>query len=447
MRGINIVLLVYFFVAFPKINAQKSNSIDSLKNKFINCNSDTQKVNLLINLYYKYSHVDADSSNMYALKALKYATLTKNDKFLAIANFITGISYMTIGDTKKNINHQFISLKYSEALNDKSLILKNYNSIANCYASQRNFDIALIYYKKANSISEEINDKNISVILMNIGNIYYEKGYKENDFTKAYKYYLESLKFAKQEKNADQISAVLSNLSLTYCDDKKYKEALKCLTEALVLSDSLGFEENKISIYYLLGRVKTGLKLYDEGLLYFNKSLALAVNMNDKDYISENYISIAELNSDLGNYKLAYEFHKKYKAAEDSLITVSSLRELNELQTKYETTKKQKENELLTTQNKLSTQTIKQQKITSYFIIAGLILALGLAYFIFRGLKNQRNANKVISMQKQEVEKQKIIVEEHQKEILASIHYAKRIQNAMLPQEKFIERKIKQLNK
>ena len=61
---------------------------------------------------------------------------------------------------------------------------------------------------------------------------------------------------------------------------------------------------------------------------------------------------------------------------------------------KYKTEKKEKENQLLNAQNQLSSETIKQQKIVSYFIITGLVLALGLAFFIFKGLKNQRKAKR-----------------------------------------------------
>lgn len=46
-----------------------------------------------------------------------------------------------------------------------------------------------------------------------------------------------------------------------------------------------------------------------------------------------------------------------------------------------------------------------------------------------------------------ELAEEKHLVEEKQKEILDSIRYAKRIQNALLPQEKYINRKIKDLKK
>ena len=54
--------------------------------------------------------------------------------------------------------------------------------------------------------------------------------------------------------------------------------------------------------------------------------------------------------------------------------------------------------------------------------------------------------------QKEEIEKQNekiqfafYEIEEKQKEILDSIHYARRIQNSLLPTEKYIEKKLRSL--
>jgi serine phosphatase RsbU (regulator of sigma subunit) len=75
----------------------------------------------------------------------------------------------------------------------------------------------------------------------------------------------------------------------------------------------------------------------------------------------------------------------------------------------------------------------------SYMLAGGLIFMGALAFFIFRGLKESRRKNKIISEQKQEVEEQKFIIEEKNKEIIDSIHYAKNLQNAILPSKKTLD--------
>ena len=52
----------------------------------------------------------------------------------------------------------------------------------------------------------------------------------------------------------------------------------------------------------------------------------------------------------------------------------------------------------------------------------------------------------MIELQKEEVTEQKEKVEEKQKEILDSIRYAKKIQTALITSERYIYRKLNELN-
>ena len=88
----------------------------------------------------------------------------------------------------------------------------------------------------------------------------------------------------------------------------------------------------------------------------------------------------------------------------------------------------------------------RRQKVISYSVGIGLVFVLILAFFIFRSNRQKQKANQIITLQKKEVENQKNLIEEKQKEIIASIKYAQRIQQSLLPTEKFIERIFKNKN-
>jgi hypothetical protein len=68
-------------------------------------------------------------------------------------------------------------------------------------------------------------------------------------------------------------------------------------------------------------------------------------------------------------------------------------------------------------------------------------------YFIYKAFTRIKQKNKIISLQKREVEKAKQLVEHKQTEILDSIKYAKRIQQSLLPTEKYICKSINTLKK
>ena len=84
----------------------------------------------------------------------------------------------------------------------------------------------------------------------------------------------------------------------------------------------------------------------------------------------------------------------------------------------------------------------QKQKIVRNAFIAGFILMMILAVFIFRSYRNKQKANKIILSQKNEVEKQKTIVDQKQKQIVDSINYAQRIQNSILVSEQEIQKQF-----
>ena len=70
--------------------------------------------------------------------------------------------------------------------------------------------------------------------------------------------------------------------------------------------------------------------------------------------------------------------------------------------------------------------------------LSTLLLFLGILRFA------NENFEKMLVSERQEIAKQKEVIEEKQKEILDSIHYAKRIQTALLTNEKYIERVLRE---
>ncbi len=96
---------------------------------------------------------------------------------------------------------------------------------------------------------------------------------------------------------------------------------------------------------------------------------------------------------------------------------------------------------------KLQLATLEKQKLILYFVILAFLLVSILGYYIYRGYKIKKEANirleeknRTISIQKDEIEKQRDIaaaqrdqIAYQKKHITDSIMYAKRIQTALIP--------------
>jgi serine phosphatase RsbU (regulator of sigma subunit) len=83
------------------------------------------------------------------------------------------------------------------------------------------------------------------------------------------------------------------------------------------------------------------------------------------------------------------------------------------------------------------------EKDTVIMIIAALsVVGVILLLFTIRSNNQRRKANKLLQEQKNEIEKQKHLVDEKQKEILDSINYAKRIQTALMANSKVLSENL-----
>ena len=177
------------------------------------------------------------------------------------------------------------------------------------------------------------------------------------------------------------------------------------------------------------------------------KSLLIAREINAKDIIREIYVVMAKMHALQGKYQLAYEDHIRYSAIKDTLLNEESLSQINEMQTKYETEKKDKELVLKNAEIKQKTLESEKEQVFRYALFGGLFLTLVFGIFIFNRFRITQKQKRIIEIQKQQVEIQKEMVEMKQHEILDSIHYAKRIQKSMLTTEKYIEKELKRLMK
>ena len=91
-------------------------------------------------------------------------------------------------------------------------------------------------------------------------------------------------------------------------------------------------------------------------------------------------------------------------------------------------------------EKKLSAIKLKQERTQKKYLYIGL-LTIGLfGIFMYNRFRITKKQKQIIEEQKFIVEQQKELVDIKQKEILDSIHYAKRIQKAMFPNKNYINR-------
>ena len=380
----------------------------------------TESISDMLGIAYSYDNIGnvyinkgiVNKALEFFFKALKLQE-TSGDEY-GLANVLNniGIVYGNQGDYKKALEYYFKALKINESINNKLGIANSLNNIGTSYLKFRDFENAMIYENKSLALYEELgNIDGIANTSGNLGLVYYEK----NELDKSLKLYLKALAIQEELKNLDGVANTMTAIGGIYFYKHNYQLALQYSQKAMEYSQKLGYPDairNAASRLYEIYKVKGD---YQKAFESYDLYILMRDSVNNQE------TKKASIKS-----QLKYEYEKQ--AAADSV--------------KHAQTQKVKDAQL-----RAQNASLKQQKTQRYVLYGGLLLVVGILIFMI-------NRFRITQRQKALIQKQKVFVDEayeklHEKnkEVLDSIHYAQRIQKALITSEKYIDKQLNKLNK
>jgi len=357
----------------------------------------------------------------------------KNKRYVARANFGLCSYYMKNNDLKTASDLLFSALKDFEVLGDNRFIAKSYLQIAIINHKLKNNPKAIEFAKKSLDISTKYTYLNeIASAYNNLGNLYAAAGSPDISL----EYYQRALSIRKKRKHEFELSVILTNIGVIFFEKGQLEQAEKYFKEALVLNLKLKNKKNVAACYLNLGGICYNKNDFSKADFYYRETLKY-LNENDLALKETLYYNLGEVNFKLNNKEKAFAYQDSCMSVKDSIYSRESIKTLNEMQIKYETEKKEKENILLKREHEIeiavATEKEKKLNVITYSITGGLIIVILFSFVLSSRLKITRQQKRII-------ESQKHIVDEKQKEILDSIHYAQRLQNAILAKEEDIQK-------
>jgi len=431
---------------------QKYDSAISYSHNLLNV---IQKHKLNSNLTYLFNHIgfsyerlgDLDSSKLYfnKVRSIGADKIPYKDYLSAISHLAS--YYFDEGNYNEALAYYLEHLKISETKTDTFRIIGSLNNIGNVYLEITKPRKALEYYTRAIHFIDKKSDpcKYASALIL-VGSANSDIGYHENkqNFIDSALITLNVARsLSKTCEDQRFYSIALSNISNIYNSRGEYDKAIELLNQTI--SIKLSNEYPDISIdYYNLGDCYLKKKSFAKANEAFQKALSYSDELSLNEFVAI-YNALAKSFSITKDFTKAYYYQHLESLYKDSLHNQTSLEKRKELEMNFEFEKKEEIQKVAQDKKDfLSAQELKEQKQQRVYFGIGLLFAIAFSVYILFSLKKQRAANKIISEQKEEVEKQKHLIEEKQKEIIDSIKYAKRIQQSLLPTEKYI---IKKLNK
>lgn len=423
------------------------------------------------------------------LKALAENNLHKKDhpasltkvykKYLAAAYNNIGYFKMNLGDLTQTLDFYLQSLQIQEEIDDKEGMVSTLINIGFIYESQGNIPLALDFYHKSLKICAQIKDKvGEANALNNIAVIYQ----KQSD-AKALEYYQRSLTIYNELHDEIGISSSYNNLGSIYELKKDPLKALEYYTKSLEIKEKLGNKRGIAESLNNIGSVYRSQGNNDKALEYYMKSLKLMQELDNKYGIATTYSNIGnlylaqnklpkaleyglkamELSKQIayperiqgaanlltaiyrktGNYQKALEMFELNIVMRDSMNSQQNKKASIKNQFRYEYEKKAAADSIrVAEEKKVIAVQLKQEKTQRYALYGGLALVALFGAFMFNRFRVTQRQKVLIEIKEKETQQQKKLVEEKQKEIVDSITYAKRLQEAILPPQEFVDKYV-----
>jgi len=383
---------------------------------------------------------ETDKALDYFNKSLIISSEIRDTIGIIINNINMGNIRRDRGDFRLAQEHYYKTLDILRSFHDKKYISTVKTNMGMCFELQGNHSEARKCHLESLKLHEELNDKiGIAKDYNNIAMVYYG----ENNLPSALKYFKLALEI-KENIGALDPNAY-SNLGTCYGKMGNYEEELKNIKKGLEISIEQGNKESASISYVNKAVFFLRIGKFNDAKIDAIKSLSIAKDIKSKPLIANGYGVLAQIDSAAGDYKGAYANKKLEYLYNDSLNNEENNKKILQIQMNYEyeikeSILKTEHKSELKNQELIADERNRKQKLVTSFVIGGLLLVLVFAGFVFRSLR-------ITKKQKLLIEQQKIIVEQHQKDIIDSIHYAKRIQTSILPTEKYIEKNINRLKK
>jgi len=334
----------------------------------------------------------------YTLHAIEHDSLFNQRKNQASYYHLLGNIYLYSGDYPSALNAYQIAYKGFESKQKILKMIKVLNNIGLVYSAIDNLEMAKKSYVDVISLatSNDLEKQKIAA-LINLGAVYLELG----DFDMNRKMLEEALHLSTKYNSYKFQGSIQNNLGNLAYYEGNYALALEHFSNALTIN--IERDDKHEQALCLSNKGWAYLMLNNQSLCFesFNEALNLATSIKSPEKRMMALEGLADASEYFGNYKDALAYKNKFVALKDSLLGEKSKTKIAELQTLYESEKKENEindlkqeqayNSLTIRENELQISRLNWQRFGLALLIFLIILV---AYASWRSIKTKKENEK-----------------------------------------------------
>ncbi len=463
-----LTLLFLSFVSCFSCFGQTDQKADSLKTLLKGESRDSVKANLYNLLADHYRQKDPLQHQIYALKAIQTSRAINYSFGLATGYNMYGQVFENSAGYETALLYYDSSMTKWKQMGQEKEEAHMLLNMANVYNRMGNYPTAADYTIRSLKKQEKLkNTFGVAVCKLTLGNIYYQ----QNDIDGALKSYEEAYAMNKaSDKNADLEGAALGNIGAMFKQKENYDSAIYYIRLAAITFKKNGADLRLGSTYNNLGACfrslknydsamyygRKGLELYKDGnrpegvanalmalgtteeilgnvdsaLTFFSRGAIIAKQIGARDLESNFYSGLSAVYKKKNNFERSLYYLERYMNLDDSLHGEEATSSIEKLKKNYEIDKKNKAMLDVEESKALAEKNYKRNII---FFITGGFLLIGIIITIIILLRSKQKHNSFLEVKNDEISQQK-------EEITASITYARRIQQSVLPDERILQK-------
>lgn len=433
--------------------------IDSLKRELGNNLTKAQKAKVYGDLSWYYNAVSLDSAFRYGDEALKIAReihdqkliaqslsdlgaiyfikgeidqslelynqsldirKTENDEEgIASLNFKIGGAYFKKSELEKAMSHYLEALRYYEQIKNENVIANLHSNVAVVYTALHNYSKALGYLKMAETYFQQQNlYAPLANVTLSMGNVYYAL----LDTAKAQDSYEKTIDVAKKGLNFLAEASAYNNLGQIYTDLGQHKLAVDYIQKSLEIRIREKLESDVASSNITLAINYAKLRNFSKSKSLLLTSLNYFQQTGGGEKITSIYYQLIAAYAGLGEVDSVFHYMNLYKKNQSAELDNKVIEVSNELETKYQTEKKEQQIEILNQETAIQKLRLRQRGLLLLAAMAVLVSGSILVFFVFkqRRLKAEARLQQEINTQQEKATRDVLDAEERERRRIAS---------------------------
>ena len=431
--------ILFSFLSLTSVNLSfgQVTVVDSLKNVIESEIDIDKKVALLNRLCEEYQSNDYKKSLKYAKEALSLSQqINKKDSarkpLISQSANNVGAGYLLLDNYEKALKFLLLSLKTAEEIKDTTRMSNALYNLSIVYDYKGEKEKSAIYIEKSIRLDELSGNLESAAYGYSVLAADY---FFQPDYNKGMVYYEKAMTIANKLDDIILKGILYENRAVGLKYSSRYLEALKYHKMAIEIDLKTNKTASLETNYLNMADLYFVMNNYQKSIEYNLKSLNIALELKSTNNIMKAYSGLAESYEQIGDKGNAYKSIQLYANWKDTLYKQQNASAMAEMQTKYETEKKEAENTLLLAENQLDKAELDKKSIQQKMLLALLGLVLLIVGYVVYSLNQKKKTNKLLNTQNEEILHKNEIIEEKNKDITDSINYAQRIQEAILPEE------------